>query len=112
MKGFYLDREKILAKFRVVAEEALKRFEEIEEIRIFGSFSRKEETGLSDIDILIILNRAQKENPVERIKPYFCFFADRMKMAIDILALEIGELERFERMLKESILIVKRAQSV
>lgn len=104
VKAIWLNREEILKKLREVSEEALMQFSEIQDIRLFGFLAKGEETGLSDIDIFIVAER-QDPNPVERIKRYFSFFSDRLKIGIDIIVATPDEMENFRAMLEGSILL-------
>lgn len=72
-EAIWLDRNQLLEELKTAAKEAKDAFPEIKEIRLFGSLARNEETGLSDVDIFIVAETEIK-NPIERIKPYFCFF--------------------------------------
>ena len=102
VKGIWVNREEILKKLKKICEDALKEFSEIKEIWLFGSFAKGEETGLSDIDLFIVAEN-QALNPVERIRPYFILFAERIKMSIDIIVATPEEKEKFNSLLKESI---------
>ncbi|MGQ9723586.1 MAG: nucleotidyltransferase domain-containing protein [Candidatus Jordarchaeum sp.] len=104
MKAIWLNREEILKKLRKVSEDASKEFPEIHDIRLFGSLAKGEETGLSDIDIFIVAER-QDPNPVERIKRYFSFFSDRLKIGIDIIVATPEEMENYRATLEGSILL-------
>lgn len=83
-------------------------FPEIDEIKIFGSFAKKQETGLSDIDIFVLLSDTGSENPIERCKKYFYFFADNLDISVDVIVAGENEIESFRNLINESILIVKR----
>jgi len=107
VKTIYIDREKVLKELKKVAEEALKNFPEIKEIILFGSFAKGEQTGLSDLDIFIVAEN-QPLNPFERIKPYFNFFAEKLKIAIDIIVVTPEEKENFKEMLKDSLILITR----
>lgn len=103
-KAIWLNRKLLLEKLREVSEEARKVFPEIKEIRLIGSLARKEETGLSDVDLFII-SETKETNPLERIKPYFYFFADRINLAIDIIVARPEEISNFIKMLEPSIIL-------
>jgi predicted nucleotidyltransferase len=94
-KAIWLNRKLLLEKLKETAEEARTVFPEIIEIRLIGSLARNEETGLSDVDIFIICNTAES-NPLERIKPYFYFFSDRLKIALDMVVARPEELSSFK----------------
>jgi predicted nucleotidyltransferase len=94
-KGIYLKRNEILKKLKEVSKIAIKIFTEIKDIRIFGSFAKGEETGLSDIDILIISDYKNREHLKVSMK-YFNFFQDNIPIGIDLLVAKPDELEKFK----------------
>lgn len=105
VKAIWIDREEIFKQLKKTCEEALREFSEIEEIRLFGSLAKGEETGLSDIDLFIVAKN-QVLNPIERIRPYFSFFSERIKMGIDIIVATPKEKDKFKDLLKESIQLI------
>jgi predicted nucleotidyltransferase len=84
VKAISLDREQVLRRLKEISEEASRAFPEIVEVRLFGSLAKGEETGLSDADLLIVTERGM-EDPVERMKPYFRFFSERLDIGIDMI---------------------------
>ncbi|MDW3229998.1 MAG: nucleotidyltransferase domain-containing protein [Acidobacteriota bacterium] len=94
-----------MEELKTAAKEAGDTFPEIKEIRLFGSLARKEETGLSDVDIFIVAETEIK-NPVEKIKPYFYFFSKRLKMSLDLIVAQPEELPHYEEMLKDSLPLI------
>ncbi|MBC7365131.1 MAG: nucleotidyltransferase domain-containing protein [Candidatus Aminicenantes bacterium] len=107
VKAIWLNKNLLLEKLKNTAEEARKIFPEIIEIRLIGSLARNEETGLSDVDIFIISNTVET-NPLERIKPYYYFFSERLKIALDVMVArpeELSGFENFEKMLEGSIIL-------
>lgn len=94
-------------KLSHIAQEALAAFPEIREVRLFGSLARGDETGLSDIDLLVITER-EEPNPIERVRPYFFFFSQRLPLAMDVLAIRPSEVEDFLPLLYDSLLLGKR----
>lgn len=107
VRAIYLDREKVIDRTKQAAADAFQAFPNIIEIRLVGSFAKGEETGLSDVDIFLLVESEEK-NPIERIKPYFNFFADRMDIAVDVIAATKSEVINFDEMLKESIVLQRR----
>jgi len=107
VKAIFLNREEALKRLNEVSGEAMAAFPQINEIRLFGSLAKGEETGLSDMDIFIFAE-SEKRNPLERMRPYFAFFSERLDMAIDMIVATLAEKEHFEELLKESVLIGKR----
>ncbi len=84
VKAISLNREGVLRRLKEIVQEASRVFPEIVEVRLFGSLARGEETGLSDADLLIV-TEGEIENPIERMKPYFSFFSDRLDIGIDMI---------------------------
>lgn len=110
VKAIYIDKKEVMEQLHKVARDALREFPEIEEIRLFGSLARGEETGLSDIDILIIAE-TDVENPIERAKPYFFYFSEMLPLALDLIVATREEQETVKKIIGENIILAKRPQS-
>jgi predicted nucleotidyltransferase len=104
VKAFYLNRDKIIKKLHEAAGEAMLFFPEIKEIRLVGSVARGEHTGLSDIDLFIVMDKGG-ENALERAKPYYQFFSEKIGLSIDIIAARKGEAGDYGELLRGSILL-------
>lgn len=107
VKAFYFNHDAVLGNLRTISAEALKVFPEIVEIRLIGSFAKNEESGLSDIDLFIITKSAEK-NPLERTRPYYMWFADKIGVSLDIITSTVQELEsndNFKKMTENSLLL-------
>ncbi len=105
VKAISIDRESVLRRLKEVAEEASRVFPSIVEVWLFGSLARGEETGVSDADLLIV-TEGEMENSVERMKPYFSFFSDRMDIGIDmIVATRQEAVDSFKEVLAYSKLL-------
>lgn len=104
-KAIWLDRNELLKNLKAAAKEAREKFPEIKDIRLFGSLAKNEETGLSDVDIFILADTDEK-NPIERIRPYFYFFSDRLKISIDVIMARPEELSDYEEMIKDSVSLI------
>ncbi len=103
VKAISLNREGVLRRLKEIAEEASRVFPSLVEVRLFGSLAKGEETGLSDADLFIV-TESEKANPVERMKPYFNFFSDRLDIGIDLIVATKREAES----LREAIAYSKR----
>ncbi len=110
VRAFYLNKEDIINKLIETAQESLNKFPEIREVRLIGSLAKGEETGLSDIDIFLVADNEER-NPIERMKPYFNFFSERIDLAIDMIVARSDEIEYFKEFLKESITLSKRPRT-
>ena len=104
VKAISLDRDEVLKKLREIAQDASRTFPEIVEIRLFGSLASGTETGLSDADIFVLVQNGE-ENPVERMKPYFMFFSERLDIGIDMIVVTPPELKNFKEILAGSKLL-------
>ena len=63
-----LQRDEILAQLRSAAQAIRAQHPEVESIRFFGSLARREETGTSDADVLIVIRRGcDSGDPLQRI---------------------------------------------
>jgi predicted nucleotidyltransferase len=111
VKAFYLPREGLLARLREVSSEALQQFPELLEVRLFGSLARGEETGLSDVDLFLVVVSDEKD-PLERMKPYYHFFAGKLALALDMIVATREELDNHGEALKGSVIISHRNQGL
>ncbi len=102
VKAISLDKNKIFETFINASKEATNIFPQIVDIRLFGSLYDNTYTGHSDIDILVIVN-SQIDNPIERAKPYYFFFADKFDIPVDCIVIDIHEKENFENIISKSI---------
>jgi predicted nucleotidyltransferase len=101
VKAFFLDRSEILSALKEAAGEARKAYPEIIEIRLIGSVARGDHSGLSDIDLFILADSPER-NPIERMRPYFEFFTDRLSLPVDVIVAAPGEEDQFVEILKDS----------
>ncbi|MCS6906485.1 MAG: nucleotidyltransferase domain-containing protein [Anaerolineales bacterium] len=111
MIAISLKRDEVYERLCQVAQEAIEQFPEVCEIRLFGSLARVEETGLSDIDLFLVTER-KEENPIERVRPYFMFFSERVPLAVDLIAVQPQEVEEFAELLSESRLLARREAEI
>ncbi len=107
VKAIYLNRELLLKKLNEIAQESAQKFPQIRKIILFGSLAKNEETGLSDVDLFILVENGES-NPLERLKRYFDFFVDRLDIALDMIVASTGEFDYYKEMLKDSIVLYNR----
>jgi predicted nucleotidyltransferase len=92
VKLISLDRERLLAQVREAAGRVRTAHPEVAEVRLFGSLARGDATGLSDVDLLIVLSETGESDPHRRILRFLTYFAfDR---GVDLLVLTRAEIER------------------
>ena len=107
VRAFYFNRDIVLTKLKEISSEALNIFPEIIEVRLIGSFAKSEESGLSDIDLFIITKSSEK-NPLERVRPYYMWFAEKIGISLDLIAATEQELrlsDNLRKMIENSILL-------
>jgi uncharacterized protein len=104
VKAISLERDEVLKKLREIAREASRTFSEIVEIRLFGSLASGTETGLSDADVFVLVQNGE-ENPVERMRPYFMFFSERLDIGLDMIVATTLEFKNFKEILAGSKLL-------
>jgi uncharacterized protein len=105
VRAIWLDSDLVIQRLKRTAEEACRVFPEIMEVRFFGSMAKGEETGLSDADIFIMVTDDGEENPIERMKPYFSFFSDRLDIAIDMIVATKTQSGNLDELLADSKLL-------
>mgnify|MGYP006291178261 CR=1 FL=1 len=106
--AFFLDRKELVNQLKGVCREAIDHFPECLEIRLFGSIASETHTGLSDVDIFILVDKNRHSNPLERMRPYFNFFSEKLDIATDVIVANIAEVNQFKEILKGSIIMAKR----
>lgn len=85
-KAFYLDPAHVLKRLKTAARQAMETFPQISEVLLFGSLARGTQTGLSDIDLAILLSSESAQvDPLERARPYHRFFCERLSMGLDVI---------------------------
>lgn len=110
VKAFFLNRPELIERTKSIAQEAGAAFPHIQEILLFGSLARHEETGLSDIDLCIIA-RNLPANPIDRLKLFYGFFTKRLPIALDLLVLLPEEKESHEEYLKKAVVLYSKKSS-
>lgn len=108
-KAFSMDRDEALRLLRDAASQALRTFPEAVEILLFGSVARGTHTGLSDLDIAVVLkDTPASDDPIERARPYQDFFFRRFRVGTDVIAFREGERERMRPLLEGSLVLARR----
>lgn len=79
----FLNKDLAISELKKRAERIKTKDKNIREISLFGSLSREDFSRFSDADILIILEKDQRERIVDRIPEYLKLFLDA-PMPVDI----------------------------
>lgn len=102
-----LDRDSLLERLRAIAQRIRAEHPEAAEVRLFGSLARGDQTGTSDIDILIVLDDDVEADPVRRALVFMPYFD--LERGTDILVYTRTELKEhrpgLQRIRQESILL-------
>ena len=101
VKVISINKKELMEKLKKVRDTIKREETEVIDIRIFGSIAKNEETGVSDLDILIIL-RESKETPLKRILKYRKYF--NLSIPVDIL---VYTEEEIKKMVKENNFFIK-----
>ena len=101
VKVISINKKELMEKLKKVRDTIKREETEVIDIRIFGSIAKNEETGVSDLDILIIL-RESKETPLKRILKYRKYF--NLGIPVDIL---VYTEEEIKKMVKEDNFFIK-----
>jgi predicted nucleotidyltransferase len=80
-----LDRDKVLDALRRVARRIRAQHPEVVDVRVFGSLARGDQVGTSDVDILIVLEDGELEDPIERIQRFYPYFD--LPVGVDLLVM-------------------------
>ncbi len=78
-----IERDKLLARLREIAEKIRAEYPEEAEVRVFGSIARGDQTGTSDVDVLIVLRGGQCGQPLEQIRAFYRYFD--LPVGVDLL---------------------------
>ncbi len=100
----FLEKEEVVGKLRVIAEEVKARDPNVKAIYLFGSLVRGDYTSRSDADILIVLKDAVGR-PMDRVADYLLSFSDA-GIAVDVFPFAYKEIKGnsfLERARKEGI---------
>jgi len=104
VKAISLDRDEAIRRLREVVREALSPFPKVREIRLIDSLATGTHTGISDADLLFLLDKTP-EHPLEQMRPYFYFFSRRLDIGLDILLASPKPLAGMKRPLHGSLVL-------
>ena len=92
-KVTYLDRARAIDQLRMLAERLIHDFENVVEVRLFGSLARMEAVPGSDADILIVLKDHDTPRWFDRIPEFSEAFAST-DMPVEVFPYTVGECDR------------------
>ncbi len=89
VKAIWLDREKLIEEVKKSSRELKKKYGFVQSIFLFGSIVRGDFTGISDIDIMVLVNRKiTKENFWETYGKIFSFFSKKIPISFDLIVVD------------------------
>lgn len=91
VKFISLNRNALLARLRDIAAHIRRDHRAVEEIRLFGSLARGDNTGMSDVDVLIVLEESRERDPLRRILVFLPYFD--LDRGVDLLVYTRAELQ-------------------
>lgn len=93
VKIISIDRPTIMAALRDIARRMCAEHAEVKSVRLFGSIARGDQVGMSDVDILMVLDdSAIAREPLERIRLFYHYFD--LPMGVDLLVYPESEITR------------------
>jgi predicted nucleotidyltransferase len=91
VKIISLDRDALFTQLRAIAARIRREHREVQDIRVFGSCARGDATGVSDVDVLILLRHSPQSDPLQRIRAFLPYFD--LDRGVDLLVYTRAELE-------------------
>lgn len=90
-----VDEKKIIKKLKEIAEEIKLKHSGIKEIILFGSFSKKEYTPQSDIDIAIVIDKTEKKF-IERADEFIDYFSE-IPLDVNLIVYTFEEIDKMAK---------------
>ncbi len=87
VKAISLDREEIFKRLSRLSAELKAKLPYVKEVRLFGSLAKGEEHGLSDVDLLVVVDRLDRESFWKVYGEVFEFVADRLPVDFDLVVI-------------------------
>ncbi len=87
VKAISLDREEIFNRLSKLSAELRAKLPYVREVRLFGSLARGEEHGLSDVDLLVLVERINRENFWRIYGEIFGIVADALPVDFDLVVM-------------------------
>ncbi len=91
VKAISIDREEVLKVVREVARDLKSSLPWVRGVYLFGSFATGQEHGLSDIDLIVVVERIGREDFWQIYTPVFDFLAERLPIGFDLIVLPEGD---------------------
>lgn len=87
VKAIYLDKEAIFKTLKDVSEELGEKLPYVKNVMLFGSLAKGEEHGLSDVDLLVIVEDINRENFWKIYGEAFEIVSDYLNIDFDLIVM-------------------------
>ncbi len=94
VKPYSIDKDKLIEKVKEVSGELKENFSFVKKIVVFGSLARGEQRGLSDVDLIVVVDKINKENFWEIYGEVYNFLALKIDAGIDLIVMNEDDFER------------------
>jgi predicted nucleotidyltransferase len=91
VKIISLNRDEVIGRLRQIARSLRAEHPEVTDVRLFGSLARGDQTGTSDVDVIIVLDRSSEADHQRRILTFLPYFV--LPRGVDCLVYTRSELE-------------------
>ena len=87
VKAVYLDKERILRSLKDISEKLRDSLPYVVELSLFGSLAIGEEHGLSDVDLLVIVENIDKKNFWDIYGQVFDIVSENLPVDFDLVVM-------------------------
>ena len=94
VKAILVDREKLIENLKKISEEIKSNFEYVKSIILFGSLAQNTQRGTSDVDLIVTVEKFNKENFWEIYGELYNFIAEKVDTGFDLLIMEDEEFKK------------------
>ena len=93
VKAYPVGKEKLIKKVKEISGELKENFKFVKKIVVFGSIARGEQRGLSDVDLIVVVDKINKGNFWEIYGEVYNFLALKIDAGIDLVIMNKEDFE-------------------
>ncbi len=105
VKVYSIDREKLIENIKMLSHEIKTKFNYVRNIVVFGSIAKNNQRGTSDVDLIIVVDKLNKENFWEIYGELYNFIATKIDAALDLIVMDEENFEKDKNKFGETIVI-------
>ena len=94
VKAFSIDRKSLLEELRGLGSSLREQFDFVKGVFLFGSLAKGTQRGLSDVDILVVVDKITKEDFWEKYGKIFDVVTDRVRTSFDLIVISEDDFEK------------------